>query len=148
MQNEDTLKQHKVSAIVVSISMIFDGLSMLIFGFFYLVGKGNTDFPDIETKKALVLQGEIVAASAFIYFLTCLLSLNYGLRGSRVWSDIILGLGMIHFAGASYLLTVTSPYADSVYPLPYGSIAVNLLLLVIIVYNKNKSALFAKDRNA
>ena len=147
MQHQDTFKQNTFSNIVVLLTMIFDGLSMAIFGFVYLIGRGNTDFVDLEIKKALMRQGELVTVLAFVYLLFCILSLSLWSANSRLWGYIVLSLGMIHFIGASYLLVFDSSSADSVLPLPYVSIVVNVLLLVIIVKGKNRLKLLSRNSN-
>jgi hypothetical protein len=137
MQN--TTKPTKRASFFVSISLVLDGLSTLAFGFFYFFIAGLSDPVDfsIEVKNVAIRQGEIVALLAFAYFVICVISIVFWQKGRHNWNYIILGLGLIHILGSGYLFTYTEGFGLYAY-LFYGSLSINLILLVIIIFEKFK----------
>ena len=57
-----------------------------------------------RATSEMVFEGEILPFLCFGYLVICFISLVYWLKGKRVWRYSILGLGLIHFVGSSYLL--------------------------------------------
>ncbi len=91
-----------------------------------------------RATSEMVFEGEILPFLCFGYLVICFISLVYWLKGKRVWRYSILGLGLIHFVGSSYLL-------DSVTDIPLfafflsGSFFVNLFLYAFILFGNPKS---------
>jgi len=106
MQNQNTIKPTKLASFFVSIILVLDGFSTLAFGLFYFVIARLSDPVDfsVETKDVIVRQGEIVALLTFVYLVLCFISLVFWQKGKHNWNYIILGLGLIHLVGSSYLV--------------------------------------------
>lgn len=140
MQNQNTIKPTKLASFFVSIILVFDGFSSLAFGLFYFVIAGLSDPVDFnaEVKNAIVRQGEIVALLTLVYLVLCVISIIFWQKGKRNWNYIILGLGLIHMVGSSYLFTFRDEFDFFAY-LFYGSLSMNLILLAIIIFEKIKS---------
>jgi hypothetical protein len=140
MQNQNIVKPTKLAAFFVSISLVLDGFSTLAFGLLYFFITASSDPIDfnMEAKNAAVRQGEIGAFLTFVYLVLCVISIVFWQQGKRNWNYIILGLGLIHIIGSSYLFTFRDEIDFFAY-LFYGSIPINIILLAIIILGKNKS---------
>ena len=146
MQNQSIIKPTKFFAFIISIVMAFDGFSALAFGGLYLFISMISDPADfkIETKYAIVHQGEFVAFLTFLYLVICYLSPIYWAKGKMLSSYIMLGLALLHLAGFSYLFRFRDEFNMFTY-LFYGSLISNLSLLAIVVFTQIEARFFMKQ---
>ena len=144
------LRPHKLASVFVSMAMTFDGFSTLFFGILYFAYSGLADpiSDNDEGKRMLVRLGILALFLTFIYFVVCFISLTYWKKRKRFWGYIILFLGLSNLVGYSYLFTIgRSDFSFFTY-LFYGSLIMNLPLIVLIIYNEIKSKSTIKDNKA
>jgi hypothetical protein len=148
MQNKNTIIKI-FSSFLVWIIVILDGLSIFAFGLFGLVIAGIADpGPDgAYSKDALFFWTGSIALLSFIYLVVCFISLIFWQKGKRNWGYVILGLGLIHLAGSSYLFNFRDAF-DFIVTLFYGSLIMNLLLLAIIINGIIRSKPNSRGQNS
>ncbi len=149
MQNRGAFKPTILSSFLASIILILDGLSMVFFGFIYLVGSANADFfSDPEKKDVVLRQGEVVALLTLLYLIFCIVTLVYWLKGRRSWNYVVLGLGLFHLTSCSYLMVFSDWERDLARLCFYDSLTLNLFLVAIAIFGRRKLESLIEDSKA
>ena len=148
MNRQDTSKPNKTASILVSIIMVVDGISVMVLGILYAFGTAigeprGFSIKALDAKAAAEHQSVIVMWLCIAYLLICLISLRFWQRGKRIWMYVILGLGLMHVMYFSYIFSPFFPFSlfygiDFFAFLFYGSILLNLIISIIILFGRNK----------
>ncbi len=127
-------KTNLISKNTVSDILMFDGITIFIFGiifsFINLIGDPGDFNP--ETKRIMVLQGNIIGIGSFIYLITCLISRYLRNKGHNFGNYIIIILGIIHLLISIF---ITFNFEEPNLSILFTSLLImmNILLIVVVI---------------
>lgn len=148
VENQNTVKPAILSSCLALIILSLAGLSALFFGFIYLVGAANADpTSNLDAKTAILLRGQTVAILTFLYLVICLVSPFFWYNRGRSWNYVILGLGLIHLVGSTYLAISPNWESDLTRLYLYSSAIMNLILVAVMILDRKRFGVATKKKN-
>ena len=138
-ENDLDIKKTKPPSLFVVIIMALNGCSALVVGIIYYLAAALADPLDFkgEFRSAMIHQEEMVALLSVVYLIACFVSVAIWRKRRSVWRYLVMGLGLLHLAGASYLLLTFRYETTRVLVYLFGiSLVMNLLLLWLLLSAK------------
>ena len=126
--------------IIISLFILLDGISALFIALLYFFFTSNADYTVLESTVGVMMRqrAQFVVSLAFVYLITCVISLINWSKGKRLWQVFLTGLGIMHVVGLTFLSVMSEEFFVNaiLVPLIYLSLIINLIMIVFVYREK------------